>query len=302
MTRDLAALQTFVTVAECGGYAEAARRLGISPSMVSRRVARLEAELQVLLIHRTTRGMSLSEAGERFHERCRALLQELDAACDELGGGEGRGGGVSGRVRITAPQSLLGTALVAPVVARLMAAHPALRFDLALDERKLDLVSGAVEVAVRVGPLPDSRFIARRLAVLQGQMVASPAYLQRRGVPREAADLAQHVGLDHTELGARGLWTPAEAPPPPQHVRVNSFEVLRELARLGMGIAVLPLFAVQDDLREGRLQLVMPGWHSVPFELFAVTPPAPRLSARAKVVMEALAAYAARPAEAWGQP
>lgn len=299
MTRDLAALQTFVTVAECGGYAEAARQLGISPSMVSRRIARLEAELQVLLIHRTTRGMSLSEAGERFHERCGALLRELDAACDELGGD---GEGVSGRVRITAPQSLLGTALVAPVVARLMAAHPALRFDLALDERKLDLVSGAVEVAVRVGPLPDSRFIARRLAMLQGQMVASPAYLQRRGVPRDAADLAQHVGLDHTELGARGLWTPADAPPPPQHVRVNSFEVLRELALLGMGIAVLPLFAVLGELREGRLQLVMPGWRSVPFELFAVTPPAPRLSARAKVVMEALAAYAARPAEEWGQP
>lgn len=299
MTRDLAALQTFVTVAECGGYAEAARQLGISPSMVSRRIARLEAELQVLLIHRTTRGMSLSEAGERFHERCRALLAELDAACDELGGDAE---GVSGRVRITAPQSLLGTALVAPVVARLMAAHPALRFDLALDERKLDLVSGAVEVAVRVGPLPDSRFIARRLAVLHGQMVASPAYLQRRGVPREAADLAQHVGLDHTELGARGLWTPADAPPPPQHVRVNSFEVLRQLALLGMGIAVLPLFAVQQELREGRLQRVLPDWHSVPFELFAVTPPAPRLSARAKVVMDALAAYAARPPEAWGEP
>jgi DNA-binding transcriptional LysR family regulator len=300
LTRDLSALQTFVTVAECGGYAEAARRLAISPSMVSRRIARLEAELQVRLIHRTTRGMSLSDAGLRFHERCRALLAELDAACDDIGG-DGDGDGVSGSVRITAPQSLLGVALIAPVVARLMAAHPALRFDLALDERKLDLVSGAVEVAVRVGPLPDSRFIARRLAVLQGQMVASSAYLQRHGLPREAADLARHVGLDHSELGPRGLWAMDDSPPP-QRVRVNSFEVLLQLVRLDQGIAVLPLFAVQEDLRAGRLQPVLPEWRSVPFELYAVAPPAPRLSARAKVVMDALADYAARPLEEWGQP
>jgi DNA-binding transcriptional LysR family regulator len=298
LTRDLAALQTFVTVAECGGYAEAARRLAISPSMVSRRIARLEAELHVRLIHRSTRGMALSDAGRRFHERCRSLLAELDAACDDIGSD---GDGVSGTVRLTAPQSLLGVALIAPVVARLMAAHPALRFDLALDERKLDLVSGAVEVAVRVGPLPDSRFIARRLAVLQGQMVASSAYLQQHGVPREAADLARHVGLDHSELGPRGLWAMDDSPPP-QRVRVNSFEVLLQLVRLHRGIAVLPLFAVQDDLRAGRLQLVLPDWRSVPFELYAVAPPAPRLSARAKLVMDALADYAARPPEQWGQP
>ncbi len=298
MTRDLAALQTFVTVAECGGYAEAARRLAISPSMVSRRIARLEAELHVRLIHRSTRGMALSDAGRRFHERCRALLAELDAACDDIGGD---GDGVSGTVRITAPQSLLGVALIAPVVARLMAAHPALRFDLALDERKLDLVSGAVEVAVRVGPLPDSRFIARRLAVLHGQMVAGSAYLQRHGVPREAADLARHVGLDHSELGPRGLWAMDDSPPP-QRVRVNSFEVLLQLVRLDMGIAVLPLFAVQEDLRAGRLQTVLPEWRSVPFELYAVAPPAPRLSARARLVMDALADYAARPPGEWGQP
>ncbi len=299
MTRDLAALQTFVTVADCGGYAEAARRLGISPSMVSRRISRLEAELHVRLIHRTTRGMSLSDAGQRFHARCGELLAELDAACERIGAD---GEGASGLVRITAPQSLLGPALLAPVVARLLAEHPALRFDLVLDERKVDLVSGAVEVAVRVGPLPDSRHVARRIATLEGRMVASPAYLERHGVPRQAADLARHVGLDHTELGARGLWLLGDAAPPPQRVRVNSFEVLVQLARLGAGIAVVPLFAVQDELHDGRLVPVLPEWHSVPFELFAVTPPAPRLSARAKVVIEALAAYAAQPPETWGRP
>lgn len=163
MTPDLGAVQAFVAVADCGSFAEAAKRLALSSSQVSRRVAALEAQLSVRLLARTTRGMSLTDAGERFHPRCRDLLAELALAAEDVAGDSDR---LSGLVRLTAPQSLLGMALVAPVVADLLVRHPALRFDIVLDDRKLDLVGGAFDVAVRVGPVPESRSFARRLATL----------------------------------------------------------------------------------------------------------------------------------------
>lgn len=299
MTPDLSALQAFVAVADCGGFADGARRLGLSASMVSRRVAALETQLNVRLVHRSTRGMSLTDAGLRFHQRCRDLLADLAVACEDVSGDSDS---LAGLVRLTAPQSLLGTALVAPVVADLMHRHPALRFDLALDDRKLDLVSGAFEVAVRLGPLPDSCCIARKLAALSGQLVASPAYLARHGIPRSAADLAQHLCVDHTELGPQGVWRMDDAQPPAQRVRANSFEVLLQLARAGIGVAMLPAFAVRDDLAQGTLQRLLPDVQTASFDLYAVAPPTPRLSARVRLVMDALVAYAARSPLRWGEP
>lgn len=299
MTPDLGALQAFVAVADCGSFAEAAQRLGLSSSIVSRRVAALETQLRVRLLVRSTRGMSLTEAGDRFHQRCRALLAELALAAEDVGGDSDS---VTGLVRLTAPLSLLGVGLVAPVVTDLLARHAGLRFDLVLDDRKLDLVGGAFDVAVRVGPVPDSRSFARRLAALEGQLVASPAYLARHGTPRHAADLGRHVSLEHAALGPQGLWRMADGEAPQQRVRANNFEVLLQLARGGAGLAVMPSFAVRDDLAAGRLQVLLPDWRSPPFVLFAVAPPASRLSARARLVMEALAAYAARPVERWGEP
>jgi DNA-binding transcriptional LysR family regulator len=289
MTPDLSTLLAFVAVADCGGFAQAALRLGLSASIVSRRVAALESQLNVQLLKRTTRGMGLTEAGERFHRRSREVLAELALACEEVGGDADS---VAGLVRLTAPQSLMGVALIAPVVSTLLARHPGLRFDVTLDERKLDLVSGAIDVAVRVGPVPDSRSFARRLAVLEGRLVASPDYLARHGTPRNTADLSSHRSLEHTELGPQGLWRMEDGEPPRQVVRANSFEVLQQLARAGIGLAVLPAFAVQDDLDRGALRLLVPNWQSPPFELFAVAPPASRLSARAKLVMEALSEQA----------
>jgi DNA-binding transcriptional LysR family regulator len=289
MTPELGTLQAFIAVADCGGFAEAALRMGLSASIVSRRVAALEAQLNVQLMIRTTRGMALTEAGERFHARSREVLADLALACEEV---REDTDSVAGLVRLTAPQSLLGVALVAPVVSDLLARHPGLRFDLALDERKLDLVSGAIDVAVRVGPVPDSRSFARRLAVLEGRLVASPDYLARNGTPRSAADLSAHVSLEHTELGPQGLWRMEDGEPPKQRVRANSFEVIQQLARAGAGLAVLPSFAVRDDVDRGVLRLLLPHWQSPPFELFAVAPPASRLSARARLVMDALSAHA----------
>lgn len=299
MNTDLGAVQAFVAVADCGNFAEAAQRLALSPSVVSRRVAALESELRAPLLVRTTRGLSLTQSGERFYNRCRGLLAELALAAEDIEGDAER---VTGLVRITAPQSLLGTALIAPVVTDLLARQPGLRFDVVLDDRKLDLVSGAYDVAVRIGPVPDSRVFARPLATLEGGLFASPAYLARQGLPRQAADLVDHVCLEHAALGPQGLWRMDDGRTPRTLVRANSFEFLLQLARSGAGLAVMPSFAIAGDVASGLLQHVMPEWRSPAFELFAVAPPASRLSARARLVMDALAAYAAKPVERWGEP
>ncbi|MDT7835194.1 LysR family transcriptional regulator [Aquabacterium sp. OR-4] len=295
---DLATLQTLVAVIDSGGFTEAARRLGISASMASRRVAALEAGLQVTLMHRSTRGMSLTLAGERFVQRCRELLQGLELACDELRGPDDE---VSGQVRITAPQSL-GAAILAPVLARLMREHPGLDVDVLLDDRRIDLVGGAVDLALRAGPLPESQHIARRLTVVRGSLVASPAYLAQHGTPHQVADLARHVALTHSELGPRGLWDLGQDVAPRQRVRANSFDMLYALALAGSGIAPLPPFQGRQALADGRLVAVLPQITLPGITLWAVAPPATRLSGRVKCVMDALADYAERPAACWGEP
>lgn len=299
MITDLGAVQAFVAVADCGNFAEAAHRLALSPSVVSRRVAALETQLRAPLLVRTTRGLSLTEPGERFYRRCRGVLAELALAAEDIEGDVDR---VTGLVRITAPQSLLGTALIAPVLTGLLQRQPGLRFDVVLDDRKLDLVSGAYDVAVRVGPVPDSRVFARPLATLEGALYASPAYLARHGLPQHASELVDHVCLEHAALGPQGLWRMDDGEMPRRLVRANSFELLLQLARCGAGIAVMPSFAVAGDVASGALQPLLPQWRSPAFELFAVAPPASRLSARTRLVMDALAAYAGRPVDRWGEP
>lgn len=295
---DLQTLQTLVAVIDAGGFTEAARRLGISASMASRRVAALEAGLQVTLLHRSTRGMSLTLAGQRFVQRCRELLEGLELACDEL---RRPGDELSGQVRITAPQSL-GAAILAPVLARLMHEHPGLDVDVLLDDRRIDLVGGAVDLALRAGPLPDSRHIARQLTVVRGTLVASPAYLARHGTPRQVADLAQHQVLTHSELGPRGLWDLGQDVAPRQRVRANNFDMLHALALAGAGIAPLPPFQGQQALADGRLVAVLPQVRLPGITLWAVAPPATRLPGRVRCVIDALADYAQRPAARWGEP
>jgi DNA-binding transcriptional LysR family regulator len=301
MSHDLDGLQTFVEVIERGGFTAAAKRLGVSKSIASRRVARLEAALGSRLLNRTTRGMALTDVGQAFFERCRTVLAELEAACEDA---TGQGSEISGLLRISAP-TVLARPLIAPVVAELMARHTRLRFDIALDERIVDLVGSGFDLAVRTGSLPDSRFIARPLARLHGQVVASPDYLRRHGTPETPAALAGHVCLEHSELGPAGQWR-FEGPGGEvvatigQQLRVNSFETLEALALAGTGLTVLPTFLGTQALADGRLQRVLTGHAVVGRELHALAPPTRRLSPKVRLLMDTLVAHAARPAEAWG--
>lgn len=303
MLRDLDDLRAFVEVVNRGGFTAAAAQLRTTPTVVNRRVTRLEAELGSRLVTRSTRGAAPTEAGAAFHERARALLHDLDEACLEV---RGDGSALAGLLRFTAPSSLE-KLLVQPVVSYLMRLHPRLRFELVLSDQRVDMAAQNVDLAIRGGPLDDSVLVARRLALVPAVMAASPGYLARCGVPASPQDLADHTLLEHAEVGLAHFWRAGDPgaeplPAPRQRMRINGFESLVDMAVDGVGVCVAPEVQLARCLADGRLQRVLPDVLLAEVPLWAVFPVARHPTRRLRLLLDTLAAYAARPFETWGQP
>jgi DNA-binding transcriptional LysR family regulator len=197
-----ATLEAFVAVARSGSFARAAEKLGLSRAMVSKHIQALEARLGTRLLNRTTRQVSLTEAGRNFQQRAERLLAELE---DAEGDAAQEADTPRGTLRISAPVSF-GVTHVAPALAAFLAAHPGLRGDLALNDRVVDVVEEGFDLAVRIGRLPDSMLIARRLAVARLAVIASPGYLSRHGRPTQPDDLAGHNCLTYAYAASRDEW------------------------------------------------------------------------------------------------
>jgi DNA-binding transcriptional LysR family regulator len=257
----LAQMRTFVRIAETGSLSRAARSLRMSLAAVSRQLSALEGDLGVPLVLRTTRRLSLTEAGRAYHAEAVRVLAGVERARETVRGSRR----VEGRVVVSAGVSL-GLHTVVPLLPGLAARHPGLVVDLLLEDRDHDLIQDAVDLAVRVGErLLDSTFIvAQRVGTFRRVLVASPAYLQARGAPRTAAELQRHAALVQPQLepGA-GVWRLVDGASV-DLVRVegrmgcNAPVALRELAIAGLGIALLPDWLVGDDLAAGRLRRVLP--------------------------------------------
>ncbi len=301
MNQNLDALTTFVEVVERGSFTAAAKRLGISKSIASRRILQLELALKTTLLNRTTRGLAPTEAGKAFALRCRDLLKQLEEACDAA---SGRSDEVSGLIRLTAPASFE-QALVVPVLAGLMAKHPGLSFQVALDERRLPLLDEGFDLAIRAGPLADSTLMARKLTDMGGLVVASPSYLARRGTPQVPADLAAHVCLEHSEMLARVLWRFENDSTDhtlrfERRLQINSLNALCGLAIAGAGIAAVPPFLAQPAIERGALKVLLPTYQLQRHAVSAVFPPAKRMATKLRVVLDAMVDYAKRPVAQWG--
>jgi DNA-binding transcriptional LysR family regulator len=242
-------IQAFCEVVEAGSLTRAALRLGMSKSMVSRRLSRLEAELGAPLLARTTRGLSLTEAGADFRPFAERIVAELQAARDALN----RQGEVTGRLRLAAPTSF-GNSHLAPVLAELALRHPRLEITCAYSDRLVDVVGEGFDAAIRLGSLPDSTLIARRIAPVRSVLVASPAYLARRGTPRTPADLAGHDAIphgDHTWRFRQKGRTFTHRP----RGRFIADSGPAELAGVvaGLGIAMMPAFLVGPAIANGEV-------------------------------------------------
>ncbi|CDZ32903.1 Transcriptional regulator, LysR family [Neorhizobium galegae bv. officinalis] len=245
-------MEVFARVVQDGGFSAAARNLDITPSAVSKLITRLEARLGTRLLVRTTRALTLTEEGEAYHHAALRILQELNEADQEAAGGA-----VRGRLRIntTIP---FGTMFVAPAIPEFIARNPDLIVDLSFTDGIVDLVAEKTDVAIRMGNLPDSGLIARKLGQSRRVVCASPDYLARRGSPETPMDLEQHDCLTFNFRRARPSWPFRDrdrdiAQPVKGSIVVNNGETMKQMALAGAGVARVGLFHVADDIAAGRL-------------------------------------------------
>jgi DNA-binding transcriptional LysR family regulator len=255
---ELADIQTFVHVATLNGLTRAGERMGISKSVVSRRLAKLEADLGARLLTRTTRGISLTEAGSDFLIHATRILSEAEEARATIAG---RDGELAGQLRLAAPLSF-GTEHLAPALAVFAARHPRLALDVSYADHIHDIVSEGFDAALRIGQPGQPTLLARRIAWMHGVIAASPDYLHRHGTPKGPHDLSDHEALIYTGFRDPGLWL-FEGKPRPIGVRVsgriraNNGEALRAAALEGLGIGVFPAFMIHRELQAGTLVPVL---------------------------------------------
>ena len=252
-------LEVFKTTAERLNFAAAARDLKLTRAMVSKHIADLESHLGVRLFHRTTRRVSLTEAGRALAARAAALIDGLTEAEDAV---RDLHTVLRGRLRVNAPVSF-GAQFLAPLIARFLGDHPGVEIDLTLNDRTVDLVEEGYDVVIRIGVPQDSSLIARRLAPARLVIVGAPDYLKRMGLPKTPADLKRHNCLGYAHWSLRDEWLLTGPGGKVERVRVkgsltaNNGDALRAAALAGTGLILQPTFSVCDDLRAGRLVQVL---------------------------------------------
>jgi DNA-binding transcriptional LysR family regulator len=266
---DLEDLSTFVEVADAGGVTAAARRLGLPKSIVSRRLVRLEQHLGAQLLARTTRGAALTEAGASFREYAARLVAEFDVAREAIS----PEGDVCGRLRIAAPLTF-GPTHLAPVLAEFARRHPKLQVHAAYGDRFVDLVGEGFDAAVRLGYLPDSNLVARRIAPLRGKCVASPDYVKAHGAPRTPEELMEHECLMQGTEPWRFILNGNTITVRPQgRFKADNGVALAAAAVAGLGIAALPDLLVDAHITAGALEQVLTDCPVPEAGLYLVRPP-----------------------------
>ena len=279
----LSVMQAFRRIVERGSFARAADDLGVSSALLSREVKLLEDSLGTALLSRTTRSMSLTDAGRLYYDEAAEILDAVAQIETRIRAGAGA---VRGHLKVNASSSF-GQMVIAPMLPRFLETYPELRLTLSMDDRVLDMVEGGFDVSIRIRPaLPDSALVARRIGTIRQRIFAAPAYLERASIPQAPEDIAKHriIGFllaDHltswTLNGPSGTAT-IEIDPP---VRVGNSLVLRDLLIAGHGIGTLPDFVSTVPEARGDLVRILPDWELPAPEIFAVT--ASRLSMDAKV-------------------
>jgi DNA-binding transcriptional LysR family regulator len=281
---DLDDLGTFVEVADAGGVSAAARRLGVSKSIVSRRLARLEAELGVQLLARTTRGAALTEAGATFRDHAERACAEIDVARETML----PAGDLRGRLRIAAPLSF-GPTHLAPVLAHLARRHPRLHVQCSYSDRFVDIVGEGFDCAIRLGYLSDSNLVARRIGPVRGKLVASPDYVREHGAPETPDQLLAHECLMQ---GTEGwFFTDGDKTitvHPQGRFKADNGLALAAAAVAGLGIAALPDFLTEKELASGALVALMKSYPVTEVGIFVVRPPGHHPARKVRLLTELL--------------
>jgi DNA-binding transcriptional LysR family regulator len=285
---DLDALSTFADVAETGSFTVAARRRGQSKAATSRQVALLERQLGVLLLARTTRSLTLTDAGRRVLARAVRIKDELDALNDEA-----REGLTSarGRVRLSAPLAWAQRVL-APHLPAFLQQWPQIELELSLSDKATDLIGDGFDLGLRIGTMPDSSLRVRTIAPVRLMLVAAPCYWQARGKPDRPEDLSLHACIRYANTETNSLWVFAGSDgsvvkvPVRGPMCVDNGEVELPVLRAGLGCAVLPDFLVGDDVRAGQLETALCDWNAGERTLHLLFPPGTGRPRRVQVLAD----------------
>jgi DNA-binding transcriptional LysR family regulator len=268
------ALRLFVRVVELGSFSKAAAELGIGQPAATKQVARMEQQLGARLLHRSTHGVTPTEIGALYYEKCRLIAHQVQEAESVAALLQSQ---VSGGLRVSTSVAF-GQRVLAPLLMRFMKDHAGLQVDLNVDDRYVDLIEQGVDLAVRMGRLADSTLGARYLGLNPWVLVASPAYLRAKGRPKRPEDLSDRTALIYSVVQGDARWrfsgphhrsasVPIKGP-----LRSNSLSVLLESAEQGMGVAALPCYIAGDALRAGRVVAVLEDWSLPAQEIHAVHP------------------------------
>ena len=286
----LTSLTVFARVVDSGGFAAAARRLGMSATMVSSHVQALEDRLGARLLNRTTRKVSLTEVGKVYYERCTQILAELEDA-DRAAGALQKT--PRGTLRLYTSTHLV--PFLGPVITEFMGLYPDVQIDLGMGERMVDLVEEGIDLAIRTVPPPDTTLIVRRLAPWRHFLCCAPSYLEKHGAPAHLEDLARHNCLRYAFYPFGDEWRFIGNDNEPAAVRVSgnlvsaSGETLRHAAVAGHGIFLGPSFIAGDDLRASRLVSILDAYRPVDFAINAIYPHRHHLSAKVRTFIDLLA-------------
>jgi len=285
-------MRTFEAVVVAGSFTQAAGRLDVSPQLVSKYVNQIESRLGVRLLNRSTRHLSLTEAGRIYYERCRQLLADFDKMESIVSQSIVK---VQGKLRISAPMSF-GTMHLTCAIAKFMTLQPEISIDLVLDDRKVDIIGEGFDLAIRIGTLQESSLVARKLAPVRMVVCGAPDYFERLGVPETPAQLADHDCLQYDYWSEQGQWS-FERNGEIQHVAIkgtfsaNNGNALRVAAIAGRGIIFQPTFIVGEDIQAGRLQKVLSDYRLQEVNVYAVYPHRQYLSAKVRTFVDYLTDY-----------
>lgn len=301
----LQAMIAFVRVVEAGSFSAAARELNATQSAISKQVAALETELGSSLLTRTTRTLALTDEGARYFERARRAVAEIAEAESAV---RSRKQELTGWLRVAASAGY-GRLRVMPLVQSFLAKHTSVRVDLRLNDAFIDLVEQGVDIAVRLGDLPDSRLVARRIATVPRWVVAHRDYLRRLrwNVPRSPKDLLYHNCIVYTEVPRRDIWELTAGPGASErsasahavrvqgNLQTNSTEAIRSAVLAGMGVGFSPTWLFEEELARGAVQQLLPGWEAARIPIHLVSPPERSQSAKVRAFAEHVARALASP-------
>ena len=286
---DLKRMAIFAAVVQQGSMSSAARQLGISTSAVSQQVRLLEQGGGVTLLHRSTRKLTLTDAGARYAEHCQAMVAAAAQARAQLSLAHDA---PTGELRLSAPVGF--ARHVAPALAPLLAEHPALSLKLLVDDAMIDLIEARIDLALRAGRLADSSWTARRLCALEWLPCAAPAYLAQRGTPASLAQLGAHQWLGAPRSGQavhlewRGPEGRVEALRVLPRITSNNQFTLQQMCVAGLGVGLMVRADIDDELHEGRLVPLLPAWRLAPIDVWALTPQRNRQPANVRHALAAL--------------